>query len=179
MPRILRDLERRFCRRFVRRLLQPSVGGRRGHTQALRRFTDAEAPHRCNNRFSDFACRPTQATSLPASTFDASFHTLGNPRSLELRNRAEDVKLQTPCWRAGVDALPEADERDPERREFIERENQVPQVATETIQSPHNQDIQPAASGVLQQRSSAGRDSFAPETPSSTYSVTVQPRASA
>jgi hypothetical protein len=67
------------------------VGGGGRDPEVLRRLAHAQAPDWRNHRLGHLTFRLTEATSLPARTLDASLHTLGDPGSLELRNRAEDV----------------------------------------------------------------------------------------
>jgi hypothetical protein len=68
-----------------------------------------------------------------------------DPLALELRDGPEDVQLQLACGRGGVDTFGEADERDPQGPQFIEQQDQVPQVAPEAIQSPAQDGVDVAA----------------------------------
>ena len=72
-------------------------------------------------------------------------------RALELRDRAEDVHLQLAGGCRGVDALVERHERDAERLQLLEQRDQVPEVPSEAIQSPDDQHIEAATSGVDEQ----------------------------
>src|SRR5262249_43902431 len=96
----------------------------------------------------------------------------------EFRDGAEDVHLELPGRRRGVDAFAEADERDAERLQVVEQDDQVLQVASEAIQLSADDHIELRPPRILHRRSRAGRLSFVPLTPWSMYSTAVQPRAS-
>jgi hypothetical protein len=71
--------------------------------------------------------------------------------AFKLRDSGENVKLQFPCRCAGVDALAQGDESNPERLEFIEQKNQVTEVPPEAVQSPTHEDIEPASLRITKQ----------------------------
>ena len=60
------------------------------------------------------------------------------------------MHLQFPGCR-GVDALVQRDEGDAQRLEFLQQGDQVPEVASEAIQSPDSEHIETMASGVDEQ----------------------------
>ena len=88
-----------------------------------------------------------------------------NAFPLELGNRPEDVHLQLAGWSRRVDPLGEADERDAERLQFVEQRDQVLQVATESIEPPADQHIEPPPLGVGQELVERGTTIFRPAHP--------------
>jgi hypothetical protein len=86
----------------------------------------------------------------------ASAHSFGDSCSLKFGNRREDVHLEFPGGRRGVDAFGQADERDPERLQVLQQCDQVLQVATEPIKSPAHDDIEPPPLGISNQRIESG-----------------------
>jgi len=91
-------------------------------------------------------------------------HTLPDALPLELRNRSQDVHLQLAGWRRRVDALRQADERNPQRLQLVEQRNQVLQIASQSIEPPADQHVEPPAPGIADQIIQRRR-SFAPEIP--------------
>ena len=61
------------------------------------------------------------------------------------------MELELPGGRVRVDALSERHKAYAERLEFIEKENQVAQVASETVQAPDDQNIERSPLRVSQQ----------------------------
>jgi hypothetical protein len=76
---------------------------------------------------------------------------LDDPRPLELGNRTEDVHLEPAGGRRGVDPFREADERDAKRLKLVEERDQVLQAATEPIEAPADQHIEPPPLGIGQE----------------------------
>ena len=113
---------------------------------------------------------PALASGQPSPLRDAG--------PLELRDRAEDVHLQLACRCRRVDALVERHECDPNAcssssnkikwRRFRPSRSRRQQTRTSNLRRFAS----------VMSRSSAGRRSFAPLTPESTYSTVVHPRAS-
>ena len=109
---------------------------------------DGQPPNGCKQLLGDLPFWSTQSLTLRLRAGEARHHSLLNPRALELRNRGQDVELQPPRWRRCVDALPKGHERNPQRLEFIEQQNQVPEVPSETVQPPADENIEaPSTSG--------------------------------
>ena len=89
-----------------------------------------------------------QALPLSPRPSEARNNALLYSAALELRNGGQDVQLQPPCRRRGVDALPEGDERNPQRLEFVEQQNQVPEIPPQAVQPPADENIEsPPTSG--------------------------------
>jgi hypothetical protein len=86
---------------------------------------------------------PPEALPLCPGPRESRSDPLGDPSALELGNRRENVHLEFPGRRGCVDALGERDERNSERLHVLEECDQVLQVATESIQSPDDEDIEP------------------------------------
>ena len=78
----------------------------------------------------------SQTLPLSPRPSEASDDPLLYSTALELCNRGQDVQLQPPGWCGGVDTLAKGDECDAEGLEFIEQQNQVPEVAPEPVQAP-------------------------------------------
>jgi hypothetical protein len=78
---------------------------------------------------------------LGAGSQKTGFNTFCNPGALELGDRPEDVHLQLTGGRRRVDALTERGERNSERVQLLEERDQVAEVASEAIESPHRHDI--------------------------------------
>ena len=60
------------------------------------------------------------------------------------------MQLSSGC--RAIDALAQADEGHPHRLKVFEQRHQVPQVASEPVQSPANQHIDPPSFGFFEQR---------------------------
>lgn len=58
------------------------------------------------------------------------------------------MQLQAPGGSGGVDALVQADERDTQSGQFIQREYQVAQVAAETVEAPNDEGVEPTMTGI-------------------------------
>ena len=109
----------------------------------------------------------------------AQLDSFSDDASLVLGHSAQQVQLQPTGGCRGVDALVQADERHAKSRKLIEEKDEVPKVAAEAVEFPDDERVEATATGVLRDiRSRAGRDSFAPLTPVSAYSVASHPRAS-
>jgi hypothetical protein len=67
---------------------------------------------------------------------EARSNALLNPCSLELGDRAEDPSNEPAGGGAGVDPLPERDERDAARVPVVEQHHQVAEISPETIETP-------------------------------------------
>ena len=93
--------------------------------------------------------RPSQALALGPDPREARPHPLLDAAPLELGDGGQDVELESPRRRGGVDALRQADEGHPERLQFVYQENQVPEVATEPVQPPDDESVElpPLGSG--------------------------------
>jgi hypothetical protein len=78
--------------------------------------------------------RTPQALPLRPRPGEPRHHPLLNPTALELRNRRQDVELEPPRGRRGVDARAQGDECNPERLEFIQEQYQVTQVAPQPVE---------------------------------------------
>jgi hypothetical protein len=148
------------------------------HTEAGGRLPQGQVSHGADLLVGYASSWTAQALALCLRPRHPKSHFLGYSRPLELRNRPQDVELETTCRGAGVDALSKAHKADAESREFVEQHDQVSQVAPESIQPPHYQRVEPLRLAAFTSSSSAGRDSRAPLTPLSTNSVVCQPRAS-
>ena len=105
---------------------------------------------------------------MRSSPRQAGANPFRDARALELGDRRQDVHLQLAGRRRGVDALGERHERDAERLQLLEQRHEVPQVAAKPVEPPDHEDVEPAPPSVRTSWSSAGRRSFAPETPRST-----------
>jgi hypothetical protein len=57
-----------------------------------------------------------------------------------------------PAGRGSVDTLAEGDEGDTSRLEFVQQEYEVPEVAPEPIESPHDKHVEAPPLGVLHER---------------------------
>ena len=77
---------------------------------------------------------PQAPLALRPCPLQARQHTFSDALPLELGNRPEDVHLELPCWRRGIDAFSEAYERHAERLEIFQQRGQMLQVATKPIQ---------------------------------------------
>lgn len=82
--------------------------------------------------------RPSQALALGPRALQARLDALGNPRPLELGDRTEDVHLELPGRRRGVDALTERDEGDAKGLKLLEQNDQMAQVAAERLGRDRN-----------------------------------------
>ena len=88
------------------------------------------------------------------------------------------MHLQLARRGGGVDAFPQADERHAQGLELVEQGDQVLEAAAQAIQPPAHQDIEPPPGFTsVRTASKAGRRSRLPDTPRSTNSTAVQPRA--
>jgi hypothetical protein len=56
--------------------------------------------------------------------------------ALELRNRTEHASYESSRGGAGVDSFAESYEGDPSGLPFVEQQNEMPEVAAETVESP-------------------------------------------
>jgi hypothetical protein len=59
--------------------------------------------------------RPAQSLALAPRALEAGQDALANAVALELRDGREDVELELPGWRGGVDALRQRHEGDAKR----------------------------------------------------------------
>src|SRR5262245_59143615 len=90
----------------------------------------------CNRSRGGRTWGSTEPLPLRPGALQARQYPLPNAFSLELRDGAQDVHLQLAGGRCCVDALRQADERNPERLQLVEQRNQVLQIATESIEPP-------------------------------------------
>ena len=86
---------------------------------------------------------------LVLGPFQAGSDPLGDPRPLKLSDGRQNVHLELSGWVCGVDALVQADKRHAEDRQFIEQGDEVLEVASEAVESPADEDIDPASSRIL------------------------------
>jgi hypothetical protein len=107
----------------------------------------------------------------------ASHDSFLDPFPLELCQCREDVELELARWRRAVDAFPETHERHANVIQVFEHSHQMAQIASEPVETPADTSKRRRLAS-FSKASSAGRLSFAPLTPVSTYSVACQPRAS-
>jgi hypothetical protein len=77
----------------------------------------------------------------------------------------EDVHLQVAGRRRGVDALRQTDERHAEHLEFLQQRDQMLQVASEPIEAPADDDIEPATSSISDQLIEGGASILCPAHP--------------
>jgi len=73
------------------------------------------------------------AHPLRLGSGETSPDTLHNPPTLEFGNCAQDMHLELPRWRGGVDAFGQADERHAEGLQVIKQRDQVLQVPAEPV----------------------------------------------
>jgi hypothetical protein len=125
-----------------------------------------------------------QPFPLSSGSLQSGQHPFPNSFPLELGDGAEDVHLQLAGGRRRVDAFGEADERNPKRLQFIEQCGSSSSVITCLRLRPSRSSRQQTSTSNRRRRasvtnwSSDGRRSLVPDTPRSTYSTAVQPRAS-
>lgn len=79
-----------------------------------------------------------------------------DPFPLELGQRRQYVKLQLACRRGAVDALAQTYERHTDMLEVFEHGHEVPEVASESIQTPADQHVEASALGVPEQAIEGG-----------------------
>src|SRR5205823_671707 len=75
---------------------------------------------------------------------------------------AQDVHLELPGRRGGVDALGEADECDAERLEILQQGDQVLQISPEPIEPPAHDHVELAPPGIAEEPVEAGATIFRP-----------------
>jgi hypothetical protein len=78
---------------------------------------------------------PEPPTLSPRSR-ETGLNPLLNTRALKLCDRAEDTSYQATGGRTGVDSLAERNERHAARLPFVEQQDQMAQIASETIKTP-------------------------------------------
>ena len=78
-------------------------------------------------------------------------NSLGDPCSLELGDRGQDVHLQFAGWSGRVDALLQADEGHAEGLQLVQQRDQMAEIPAQPIQSPADQDVKPSPAGVRHQ----------------------------
>ena len=167
-------------RRFGRFLGQPGPmhdGAR--HAEGARRVADGPVSGllkvgRCH--ISGEAAQPLPRRANPG---EASPNSLRDSGSLKFGQGREDVELQSPSRGRAVDALAQRHERDAEGLHVLQQCTSFFSVAARGNPARQtNQDVEPPrrfASCISASR--AGRLSFVPDTPLSTNSVGVHPRA--
>jgi hypothetical protein len=79
-------------------------------------------------------------------------HPFADALPLKLRDSGEDVHLELTRSSCGVYPLRQTDESNAERLQFIQQRDQVPQVASETIQTPADKHVESSPPRILQQR---------------------------
>ena len=89
--------------------------------------------HGIESRGGDVERLPAEADTLCLGPGHAQLHALADAFALEFRDGPEDVQLQTPRRRRGVDALVQAHEGHTECGEFIEQQDEVTQVSAESV----------------------------------------------
>ena len=120
-----------------------------------------QSPLGCCPTDSEFACRLANGQAQngfywhphrrSAQTLPLRFRprqpgpdTLLNPRPLELSDRAENVELQSASRCGGVDALGKGNESNPHSVQFVQQEDQVPEVTPQAIETPAHECIEPS-----------------------------------
>ena len=83
-------------------------------------------------------------------SLQAGEYAFSNALTLELRNRAEDVHLELPCWRGCINSFREAHEGDAERLAFVEQRDQVSEIAPKAIEPPADQHVKLTPSSRLE-----------------------------
>jgi hypothetical protein len=58
------------------------------------------------------------------------------------------VKLQLPRWCGAVDTLTKRDERNAEAMQFFDHRDEMPKIATKTVEPPAHQHIEPPSLGI-------------------------------
>ena len=124
-----------------------AASGLSPNTEPASRFPDREASNGRQAFLGHLDHRPPQAPALSPDPGEAGFHSLLDAAPLELGDGCKDVELEPSRRRGGVDALGQADEGDTQRLQFVNQQNQVPKVATESVQSPHDQGVELPALG--------------------------------
>ena len=105
--------------------------GRRGrHTEPSSRLADGQPSDGREEFVGRVALRPSELPTLRLGPSKSRDHTLDYATAFELRNRREDMQLEPPRRRGGVDALPERHERNPKGLQLVQQENQVSWFST-------------------------------------------------
>jgi hypothetical protein len=95
--------------------------------------------HGCEVDVGNRTPRTAHQLALRLGPGHAGSHTLYDSRLLELSQRTRDVKLQSACWRCGIDSLTEADKSDAESGQFLRQRHKVPEVPAQPVEPPHEQ----------------------------------------
>ena len=107
----------------------------------------------------------TEAFALRSRACQPGVNAFLNARALELRDRGEDTRDEPAGRCARVDSLAERDERDATRLQFIEQQDEMPQVATKTIEAPAHDAFNTVPSNIGDELIERRPGSFEPETP--------------
>ena len=86
---------------------------------------------------------------------------LADQLALELRQRSEQVQLQRPGGRVGVDRLGQRPERDLALVQLADELDQVPKTSPEPVEAPHDQRV--AGAEVVEASVELGRRRIVPE----------------
>jgi hypothetical protein len=156
---------------------QRPLEGRAGNPEASSRFANRKAAHGCQPLGVNLTFRPSELPALRLGASEARDDALLDTRPLELRNRGQNMQLQPPRWRRCVDALPKSHERNAQRLQFIEQQNQVPEVPPETVQPPADESIKTPSASSFEEFIKGRTAVLDPDTPRSTNSTAVQPGA--
>ena len=90
------------------------------YAELFRRRSHRHPPDGFDGRRGHLKPWPTERLPLPSGSRQPSLNPLADPLALELRQRAQDVQLQTPGRSAEVDPLIEADEAHPDGLQLVE-----------------------------------------------------------
>jgi hypothetical protein len=114
-------------------------------------FANWKTPGRGNLLGRNLPLWSSELPTLRLGPGEARNDPLLNATALELRDRRQNVELQTPSRRGSVDALAQCDEGNPQCLQFVQKQNQVPEIPSEPVQPPADENIEPPSACRLQQ----------------------------
>ena len=105
--------------------------------------------------------RPAALTAASSGGLAARPGALADQLAFELRQRREQVQLQAPGRRAGVDRFGQRPERDLSLLQLADQLDEMPQASAEAIEPPHHERV--AGAKVVDAGVELGRRRIVPE----------------
>ncbi len=126
--------------RFLR---HPPIQRGRRDAKPLGRLPDAQPGRGRDLVLADLHPRPPETLSLGPDSRQPQTDALGDPRALELRDRAQNVHLKASRGRGSVDPLGQRYEGYPEGLKLFQKQNEVPETPAKPVEAPAEQLVEP------------------------------------
>ena len=126
----------------------PPLEGRSGNAQAPGTLAHRDSVHRLELRNGNWVRRPPKAFPLRPSTLEARDRALLQALAFELTQGRENCELEPAAGGAKIQTFFEGNEWNVQRLEILEHRQQMFQIASDSIESPAHNDLDPRAASI-------------------------------